>query len=50
MIDLLYVLATLGFFGSMVAYVAFCERLGRPAGDDAAHDDRERRDRQHEPR
>jgi hypothetical protein len=38
MIDLLYVLATLGFFGSMLGYVAVCERLGRPASADAAHD------------
>ncbi|HEY5061304.1 MAG TPA: hypothetical protein VII52_07190 [Gemmatimonadaceae bacterium] len=38
MMDLLYVLATLGFFGAMLMYVAFCERLGRPASDDAARD------------
>lgn len=38
MIDLLYVLATVGFFGLMLTYVAFCERLGRAAGAEAAQD------------
>jgi hypothetical protein len=30
MLDLLYLLGTLGFFALMLAYVSFCERLGRP--------------------
>ncbi|MES2178847.1 MAG: hypothetical protein V4550_13380 [Gemmatimonadota bacterium] len=30
MIDLLYVLGTIGFFALMLAYVTFCERLARP--------------------
>lgn len=38
MIDVLYVLATIGFFALMLAYVAFCERLGGPAGAEAAQD------------
>lgn len=29
MIDLIYVLVMLAFFGLMVAYVAGCEKLGR---------------------
>lgn len=29
MIDVVYVAATLGFFGLMLAYVRGCERLGR---------------------
>jgi hypothetical protein len=28
-IDLAYVLGTIGFFASMLAYVVGCERLGR---------------------
>lgn len=31
MIDLIYVLTTVLFFASMVAYVAACDRLGRNA-------------------
>ena len=31
MIDVAYVLGTLGFFALMLAYVAACERLGRGA-------------------
>ncbi len=27
--DLVYIVVTLGFFGLMLAYVAWCERLGR---------------------
>ena len=30
MLDVLYVIGTLAFFGLMLAYVAGCERLGRP--------------------
>jgi len=29
MLDVVYVLATLGFFAAMLAYVRGCERLGR---------------------
>jgi hypothetical protein len=29
MLDLVYILLTLGFFALMLAYVAGCERLGR---------------------
>lgn len=29
MIDALYVLGTIAFFGLMVAYVRWCERLGQ---------------------
>jgi hypothetical protein len=29
MLDIVYVLATLGFFAAMLAYVRGCERLGR---------------------
>jgi hypothetical protein len=32
-IDLVYVLVTLAFFGLMVAYVAACEKLGRTPSD-----------------
>ncbi|MDB4898216.1 MAG: hypothetical protein JWN53_24 [Gemmatimonadetes bacterium] len=37
MLDLLYLLGTLGFFALMLAYVSFCERLGhsRDAAEDA---------------
>ena len=31
MIDFIYVVATVLFFASMVAYVAACDRLGRDA-------------------
>ena len=41
MLDLLYVMGTLAFFALMLAYVAGCERLGRPR-DDAAHSDETR--------
>ena len=37
MIDLAYVLGTVGFFALMLAYVAACERLGRGAAA-ASHD------------
>jgi hypothetical protein len=30
--DLIYLLATLGFFAAMLAYVRGCEALGREAG------------------
>jgi hypothetical protein len=33
MLDLLYILGTIGFFALMLAYVSFCERIGR--SDDA---------------
>lgn len=33
MLDGIYVLATLGFFAAMLAYVRGCEALGREAGD-----------------
>lgn len=36
MIDILYVLGTLGFFALMLAYVAGCARLGQAADDTAA--------------
>jgi hypothetical protein len=38
MIDLAYILATIGFFAAMIGYVAGCERLGRTtnATDEAA--------------
>jgi len=31
MLDIVYVLATLAFFGLMIAYVRGCERLGSEA-------------------
>ncbi len=34
MLDLVYVLVTVAFFGLMLAYVSWCERLGG-AGSDA---------------
>lgn len=34
MIDVIYVLATLAFFGLMVAYVRACENLGHAPSDD----------------
>ncbi len=36
MLDLVYILLTVAFFGLMVAYVRGCERLGRhePGGED----------------
>jgi len=33
MLDVIYVLATLGFFALMLAYVRGCEALGREAGE-----------------
>jgi hypothetical protein len=36
MIDLLYVVGTLAFFALMLAYVAFCERIGRASDADTA--------------
>jgi hypothetical protein len=33
-IDVIYVLATLAFFGLMVAYVRACEHLGRAPSDE----------------
>lgn len=29
MLDLIYIAGTIAFFALMLAYVAFCERLGR---------------------
>ncbi|MGH7536467.1 MAG: hypothetical protein ACREMG_12940 [Gemmatimonadales bacterium] len=34
MIDLLYVLGTIGFFAAMLAYVRGCERLGRGSDEE----------------
>jgi hypothetical protein len=34
MIDLIYVLGTIAFFGLMMAYVRTCEALGRSADGD----------------
>jgi hypothetical protein len=34
MIDVIYVLATLAFFGLMVAYVRACEHLGHTPSDE----------------
>jgi hypothetical protein len=31
MLDLIYVLGTVGFFAAMLAYVTLCDRLGRIA-------------------
>ena len=36
MIDVLYLAGTVGFFALMLAYVAFCERLGRASASDDA--------------
>jgi hypothetical protein len=33
MLDVIYLLATLGFFAAMLAYVRGCEALGREAGE-----------------
>lgn len=33
MLDLVFVLATAGFFAAMLAYVRGCQALGREAGD-----------------
>ena len=35
MIDLLYLAGTVAFFALMLAYVGFCERIGRAAAVDA---------------
>jgi hypothetical protein len=42
MIDLIYIIVTLAFFGLMIAYVAACARLGRRASDEAAVNDETR--------
>lgn len=34
MIDLLYILGTIGFFALMLGYVAGCEKLGHVADDE----------------
>jgi hypothetical protein len=36
-IDLAYVLGTIGFFALMLAYVRGCERLGRATAAETAH-------------
>jgi hypothetical protein len=36
MLDLLYVLGTIGFFAAMLAYVLGCDRLGRGGTDSEA--------------
>jgi hypothetical protein len=33
MLDVIYLLATAGFFAAMLAYVRGCEALGREAGE-----------------
>ncbi|MEO5815546.1 MAG: hypothetical protein ABIT20_09735 [Gemmatimonadaceae bacterium] len=33
MLDLLYLLGTMAFFGLMLGYIRFCERIGAPAAD-----------------
>jgi hypothetical protein len=33
MLDLIYLLATAGFFAAMLAYVRGCQALGRDAGE-----------------
>jgi len=33
MLDVVYIVLTLGFFALMVAYVRGCERLGREGGE-----------------
>ena len=35
MIDLLYLAGTVAFFALMLAYVGFCERIGRASAADA---------------
>jgi hypothetical protein len=39
MIDILYLLGTVGFFALMLAYTAGCARLGQTADDTAASGD-----------
>jgi hypothetical protein len=39
MIDVVYVVATVLFFASMLGYVAACERLGRSADVERAGED-----------
>ncbi len=34
MLDIVYVLGSVGFFGLMLAYVIGCERLGRARGEE----------------
>jgi hypothetical protein len=36
MVDLLYLAGTVAFFALMLAYIAFCERLGRASDADTA--------------
>lgn len=35
MLDLLYLAGTIAFFGLMLGYVSFCDRLGRSDANDA---------------
>lgn len=39
MIDLVYVLGTVAFFGLMLLYIAGCDRLGRSADVERASED-----------
>lgn len=39
MIDLIYIIVTIAFFGLMIAYVAGCARLGRAATDEAINEE-----------
>lgn len=34
MLDAIYIASTIGFFALMLAYVAFCDRLGRASDAD----------------
>ncbi len=36
MMDLLYVLGSIGFFALMLVYVVGCERLGRARGEEGS--------------
>ena len=36
MLDLFYLAGTIAFFGLMLAYVSFCDRLGRSDANDAS--------------
>jgi hypothetical protein len=39
MIDLIYITATIAFFGLMIAYVAGCARLGRAATEETTNEE-----------
>jgi hypothetical protein len=36
MVDVLYVIGTVAFFGLMLGYVSFCERIGKSSDVDVA--------------